>query len=148
MNEKDLARFMSKVNKTETCWFWIAAKSRYGQFWINRKQKTAHRVAYEHFYGWIQENLNVNHICDNPPCVNPEHLWQGTPNEGSKDMVKKGRQAKGENQGLAKLSAEEVIEIRTKYKPYKYTLKMLAKEYGVWPKTIHRIILNKNWKHI
>ena len=156
MNEKDLERFLLKVDfdfsgKTE-CWLWNAGTSGngYGSFDLNYKKKKAHRVSYEHFTGPISEGLNINHTCDNPPCVNPKHLWQGTQKEGMEDMLTKGRGAdrKGEKNNKAKLNDEKVSEIRAKYIPYKYIAKMLSKEYGVCQDLIKKIIRRMFWKNV
>jgi len=89
-------RFMSKVNKTDTCWLWTAyTKQEYGQFSvrINGYKKTyrAHRFIYEYFNGPIPEGMLVCHSCDVPACVNPNHLWIGTASENMIDCVNKKR---------------------------------------------------------
>lgn len=70
------ARFFAKVNKTYTCWLWIGSKGSrgYGQMWNGKRVVAAHRLAYEWFVGPIPAGLTIDHICQNPPCVRPEHL--------------------------------------------------------------------------
>lgn len=87
-------RFLQKVTKTESCWIWIGAlNSRgYGSFLFNGKITSAHRYSYEQYKGEIPEGLFVCHSCDNPRCVNPDHLWIGTHSENMKDMISKDRQ--------------------------------------------------------
>lgn len=88
------ARFWAKVRKTDAgCWEWSGATSHggYGVFRLNRKNIGAHRISYEHSYGSIPSGLYVCHRCDNPPCVNPEHLYLGTPSENAREMRSKGR---------------------------------------------------------
>jgi hypothetical protein len=150
MDSKALARFMKKVDKTETCWLWTACKDEggYGHFRLGNKMPPAHRVSFEHFKEPILQGLNVNHTCDNPPCVNPEHLWQGTQKEGIVDRDSKGRQMKGEKQCLAKLTEQQVLDIRTKYIPRVYTQIMLMKEYNIGKSTVKQIIQRRTWKHI
>lgn len=70
-----IKRFWNKVIKTETCWVWNASKSGgYGIFWWDKKRQGAHRVAYEWAKGKIPKGLEIDHLCKNPSCVNPEHL--------------------------------------------------------------------------
>jgi hypothetical protein len=69
-------RFWAKVNKTETCWLWIGASNQvgHGRLWIDGKWPQAHRLAYEWLVGPIPAGLELDHLCRNPPCVNPVHL--------------------------------------------------------------------------
>lgn len=69
-------RFWSKVNKTDSCWEWIAGKDKdgYGQFWLNNKTRKAHRFSYELLKSKIPNHLVIDHLCENKKCVNPEHL--------------------------------------------------------------------------
>jgi hypothetical protein len=93
----DYERFMSKVNKTDTCWLWKAGLNhkQYGQFSITlngwTKTYRAHRFIYEYFNGPIPEGMLVCHSCDVPGCVNPDHLWLGTVSDNAIDAVNKKR---------------------------------------------------------
>src|SRR4051812_38446928 len=101
---------------TDKCIEWAGTRTRqgYGVFTLNGKQVRAHRVIWEMAYGGIPEGLVLLHTCDNPPCVNPRHLRPGSHAENVVDCQQKGRrvQVNGEQHGMAKLTGEQVAEIR------------------------------------
>ena len=79
MNNHTVDRFMSKIEKTDYCWNWIGTVNKskhmgYGVFWLNNKSVAAHRVAYKIYIGDIPYDLQVDHLCRNRLCVNPDHL--------------------------------------------------------------------------
>jgi hypothetical protein len=88
-------RFWAKIDRraADECWPWTGARSRqgYGKLRVGTLTPDAHRLSYEFFYGPIPVGLHVLHTCDNPPCVNPAHLWLGTVADNMQDRNKKGR---------------------------------------------------------
>lgn len=92
-------RFWSKVDirSEDECWPWLASglRTRYGSFSVGpknkRRQSTAHRFAWELINGDIPAGMYVCHRCDNPSCMNPNHLFLGTPSDNTRDMMAKGK---------------------------------------------------------
>ena len=91
-----LANFWMHVEKTDYCWIWTGSKNKdgYGAFKISNKSAAAHRLSYEMFNGKINESMCIMHVCDNPSCVNPFHLQEGTHMKNMQDMVLKNRNSK------------------------------------------------------
>lgn len=157
----DEERFWSKVkvSNPNDCWTWIGSfyGNGYGKFHqtISKgvyKQFCSHRVAYMISKGEIPDGMVVCHKCDEHSCVNPNHLFVGTQADNLKDMDKKSRRVtydrSGERNPSAKLTAEDVKSIRSKYKPNIYTGRMLAEEYGVSIPLIEKILSRKVWKEV
>ena len=146
-------RFRAKyvVDNESGCWVWTAslAGRGYGQIKIpgTRKQDYAHRVAYRLFVGQIPDGLNVLHRCDNPRCVNPQHLFTGTKGDNSQDMKSKGRHLYGERNTEHVLFETDVRAIKALLAaglPQKY----IAEKFGVHQMTISRINQKKRWAHV
>lgn len=147
-------RFMGRVFKTETCWLWRGTVKAhgYGVIRIDNTYWRAHRLSWTLFNGAIPDGKAVCHRCDNPRCVNPEHLFLGTQADNMRDMQSKGRKAsanvnpaKGEAHGRAKLTAAQVSDIRHANE-HGATQSQLAAIYGVTQSTISAIIRGVNWK--
>lgn len=151
MKISESERFIRKVKKTDYCWLWTGylKPNGYGQF-RGSKSMLAHRSSYFIFIGDIPENMNVLHMCDNPPCVNPAHLFLGTQKDNMRDMHSKNRNGvtshHGENHPLSKLTLKIVKRIRDVRKKFGYSYNKIAKDYGVNPSTIRRIIIGEYWK--
>ena len=108
----------------------------------------AHRLAWEYANGPIPNGFDILHTCDNPPCINPEHLVLGTQQDNMADMVSKGRQHKGQTCHLSQLTEEIVLAIRSEYKRRRVTLQYLADKYDTTFSNVSAIIRRKSWKHI
>jgi hypothetical protein len=148
-------RFWSKVDirGQDECWNWIAScgSHKYGQMMVNGKEDLAHRISWLLTYGENPAHLDVLHKCDNPPCVNPLHLFLGTAKDNAIDMVRKGRQncapLRGEQVSNSKLTTKKVKEIRDRLaKGHK--LSDIAKSFGVSYYTIWDVRKGRHWFHI
>jgi hypothetical protein len=157
-------RFWKFVRKGDGCWEWQGARDErgYGIFTIDGKNRRAHRVAYRLTHGSLADDLVVRHTCDNPPCVNPEHLIGGTQLDNITDRNERGRTAKGERAGFrrhperypsrkgerngrAKITQSLADEIRERYKAGNIGARTLAKQYGVSRALIRFVIKGKTW---
>ena len=139
------------------CWLWERGTTPKGYGSIQRRDYNgyAHRFSYLRFKGEIPDGMLVCHTCDNPYCVNPDHLWLGTHRDNSHDSLNKGRNAAvvspetqpfGERHGLAVLTEEKVINIRKLYGQYTYD--QLAEQFGCSPATICQVVRRVTWTHI
>lgn len=132
--------FWSKVQKTDKCWLWTAATNGDG-YGLLGGHACAHRVSWRLHKGEIPDGLQVLHHCDNPPCVNPKHLFLGTPADNAKDKAVKGR-------GRTHISNEQVREIRALYDPNKMTYQKLGEMYGLHPKSVQRMVSGKSRRYV
>jgi hypothetical protein len=136
------------VDAETKCWNWSAGrKNKYGSICVGRLMKSAHRVSYEIHCGPIPEGMYVCHLCDNMLCINPEHLFLGTPADNVIDMIRKGRKViqRGADHGRAKLTEADIIAIRSETMA---TQQNLADKYGVTPQNISDIKTRKRWSHL
>jgi hypothetical protein len=132
------------------CWLWTACTDDkgYGRIRHGGKEYAAHRLSYELFVGPIPPGEGyhgtcVMHLCDTPGCVCPEHLTLGTNLDNILDMRAKGRDTKGEERYNAKLTEEDVANIK-KDTRYQY---VIAAQYGVNQSQISRIKNDRRWRH-
>ena len=146
-------RFLSYVDQSggiDSCWLWTGytCGTSYGVFAINGKNYKAHRVSFFLANGYIKDELLVLHRCDVRRCVNPRHLFQGSPKENSQDAVRKGRNTKifGEQNGNRKLTEKQVAEIRRMCRDRAMTQKAIAEHFGVCETTVYYIFHGERWK--
>jgi len=130
------------------CWLWLGGinGNGYGSFWNgnNPHQQQAHCASWEIYKGHIPEGLYVCHHCDIRSCVNPIHLFLGTQKDNMQDSSKKGRIDHGEKRPQAKLTENQVIQIRNDNREHRF----IAIDYGVAKSTIGLIKREKRWKYL
>lgn len=141
-------RFWSKVEQEgpDECWEWQAGTSSYGYGRIGTDQSSgayAHRVSLRLHGIEVPDGKQVNHYCDNPLCVNPAHLYIGTAADNMADRDEAGNYTRGEDHECAKLTDDEVVEIRKRYDQGTYQ-QDLAEEYGVSQAQISNIVNKKS----
>ena len=143
----DIERFWLKVDKIDdddSCWEWTSStRNEYGTFWLNGTVVSAHILSFVMINGMPTED--VLHRCDNPPCIRPSHLFDGTHQENMDDMYAKGRRQHKKPKELRprkvrKLSVEDVEDILYLLKtPYWGQVNDIARTYGVNHSTISAI---------
>ena len=150
-------RIMSKTIKLKNgCWLWTGAKSggngtekyKYGYINVSGKIKRVHRVLYEITNNIVLDKKHLLHRCDNPACVNPEHMFVGNHQDNMNDMISKKRDyhPKGEL-NHSKLTEKQVLKIRAMAKNGDSST-LLSIQFGVHVSTIRGIVTRKKWKHI
>jgi hypothetical protein len=144
-------KFWSKVEMIpfHSCWEWTGCTTnktnrRYGRITHKGKLLIATRVSYELHKGKIEKGFLVLHSCDNPLCVNPNHLSLGTPKQNSLEMSARNRNLKGHKHHNAKLTEKIVLEIRA----LKISQGAIARLYGITQTNVSVILRRKGWKHI
>lgn len=159
------ARFWQKVDRSSECWTWTAVKNHwgYGRIMVQGKARAAHRVSYLISNGPVPAGMCVLHTCDNPPCVNPSHLFLGTLKDNMLDMVRKGRgpsrlfthgpsgprtnTAKGESHGHSFLREADVREMRA-LRATGLSYAAIARRFGIHSTTARDICVRQRWKHV
>ena len=149
-------RFLIKVlvKGEDECWPFIGCRTPkdYGLFQVKTKTPhMAHRVMYVlSAHETIETDDVIMHTCDRPSCCNPRHLVKGTQKENIQDKMNKGRDCLrfGEHNHCAKLTAENVIDIRTRFKKGGITQRELGEEYGLKHQSISDIVRRRNWAHV
>lgn len=143
--------FWNKVAKgrSNECWNYLGGADwdGYGAFWYGNKQYRAHRFVAEFVMRLEIAGKVVCHRCDTPGCVNPKHLFVGTPADNSADRNSKGRQVRGERCHTARLSPKQVLEVR-KMLSKGVRRRLIKDKFNVSTSCIAFIAQSKSWKHI
>lgn len=148
LSQSQVDRFWSLVEKTDECWLWNGSKKQmgYGLFMANNRRFLAHRLSFFMRFGKLGNEL-VLHRCDNPSCVNPDHLFLGSHQDNASDKVSKGRQSKGSRTGVSKLTEEQVLDLRRRFKngerPWDVSM-----EIGMSFRATKEAMMGKSWKHL
>lgn len=134
------------------CWNWTKApgSNGYGRLRVADRMLSAHRVSWELHIGPVPEGEGyhgtcVLHRCDNRACVNPAHLFLGTTADNMADKRTKGRQARGDHNGRAKLAADQILELRDRRGQLQ---RELAEEFGISQGQVSDIRSGKRWAHL
>ena len=142
---------------TTNCIIWPYKKAGHGYGHVglggphgSENRQYAHRLAYIVTHGSIPEGLDVLHTCDNPPCFNPRHLFAGTNQDNRDDQRAKGRTAIGIKNPMAKLTENQVREIRNLYQKgvRGFGQQALGQRFGVHRIAIRKIVRREMWKHL
>jgi hypothetical protein len=156
-------RFWEKVNRDGpapahrpelgACWVWLSTKNNhgYGQISLGGRRDgkiDVHRLSYRWHCGPITDGLWVLHHCDTPSCVRPDHLFLGDRPTNIADQVAKGRQTRGERSNFAKLTADQVREIRARYAATPMPYGRMAADYGVTETAVRFVVTRRNWAHL
>ena len=159
---KQVDRFWARVSKSDGCWLWGGSTvgKGYGRVYMGYQSKRrgpdgrlhadtelAHRFSYIVHFGPVPDGMIVCHTCDNPPCVNPSHLFLGTNGDNVRDMYAKGRGgyrgSPGESNSHAKLQASDVYAMRARYR---VLVNSLADEYAVTRSLVRQILRGEVWR--
>lgn len=124
------------------CWIWVGAERKgYGRLYYRKGGRqlpyAAHRLSYELHKGTIPSGMHVCHRCDNPSCVNPDHLFCGTDKDNVQDMIAKGR-----------APHQQYCHLASEIKNSPKGLTALAREYGLNKTTIWNIKTGRTWAHL
>ena len=134
------------------CILWRGGKGSdgYGLTKVNGKTVRAHRDAYIKYRGHIPDGMYVLHKCDVPLCVNPDHLFLGTHQDNSDDMVSKNRQSrlKGEDHGRSILKEKDIPHIKCLIEEGRYTYDEIAAIFNCSKSTISDIKNRRSWRHL
>ena len=131
------------VKRTRSCWIWLGGYNSHGYGHFGSKR--AHRYAWELANGRKPgKGKIIMHTCDNPGCVNPKHLREGTQRENIHDCMRKGNFPAGSRNGNAKLSIEDVAQIKERVGRGEIPFR-LAKEFGVHKKCVYKLLKGRSY---
>ncbi len=168
MKQYSIEKFNAQITKTETCWIWTGYKDAkgYGRISFRDGKRVihifAHRFSYSIIKGDIPKGMNICHKCDNPICVNPEHLFIGTTQDNVNDRVNKNRSAKGIKNGththpetrhigsthkISKLKERDILVIKEMAKAG-LSHRRISKLFDISRPRISQIIKGIAWKHV
>lgn len=143
-------RFWTRVETVGECWEWQGARQKYGHglMSVKGKHQKAHRISFEIHNGPIPAGMVVRHKCDNPPCVNPDHLELGTLADNNRDRDERGRHVKleGEAHGMHKLTDRQVATIRRFAEERKLTRVAIARQFGISEGYLYALIKGRKRK--
>ena len=144
-------RFWAFVDKSDGCWLWNGSLNNKGYGEIGGDaggpNVLAHRASWKIHFGELPNNVGVLHRCDNPRCVNPSHLFLGTQKVNMLDCKAKGRTTLGERNRHAKLTNENILEIRSMADAGMLQTE-IARLFNISASTISMIVNKKHWSHI
>lgn len=143
-------RFWGKVNKDGHggCWVWLGYRQKFGHGWLGDDYGLAHRYAWKIAGHGLRDEDCLLHKCDNPPCVNPAHLFVGDRVANSADSVAKDRHARGERNRWATMTEAQVLELLARATGKRGEQTRFAREYGTTPAVIGNILRGKTWRHL
>jgi hypothetical protein len=157
-NAAHVGRFFLRagvLHGMESCWLWSGAlsESGYGAIKVGGETLYAHRLSYVIHFGEDPLDMLVCHKCDNPACVNPEHLFLGTTQENTRDRFMKKRSASGARNGAMNrastiLNEEKVRQIREDYRLGLGSHLTLGRKYGVSQSAVQLVVTRKRWAHV
>jgi hypothetical protein len=148
--DRIMARCRAELGPIGTpCMLWQGHRDKwgYGRASVYGKMAFTHRALYTAVHGPIESSVLVLHNCDVPNCCNIKHLRIGTHADNMQDRSKRRRTASGEKQGSAKLTTQQVCEMRLIYETSNVSHKTLASIYGIGTSQVQRILTGQKWAH-
>lgn len=159
-DERAEARFLASFDRRsdDECWPWKLGRlaNGYGRFYYRGRTHSAHRFVYERSYGPIPAGMFVCHHCDNPPCVNPAHLFVGTAADNTADMMRKGRYRQGSRENVVRgedvarsvLTERDVRAMRAIRAERGSPYYVIAQQFGVATRTAWLAVTGRTWAHV